>query len=343
MLTAKVELVELERDFADGLLVEIAKKLREISDGDLIALISAAPKLREDLEKWSKLTGHTVVEVTEIRSGVSRYVIRKGSIKRYEDDRVLGERLWIYSNFDCNLACNYCCVRSSPRTPRRALGNEEIRHIASEAVQLGFKQVFITGGEPFILPDIGQIITACSDLLPTTVLTNGMLFQGSRLAALESLSRDRVTLQISLDSPTPELHDLHRGKGSWAKAWAGITKARELGFRVRIAATSLTRQQLAAMDEFLASQGFPVQDRVLRPVALRGYAKTGIALARADLVPELTVTSEGVYWHPVGATDNDFLISKQILPLSAALERARLMLIEDQALQNRLVEIFNCA
>ncbi len=31
-----------------------------------------------------------------------------------------GSRLWIYTNVDCNLACDYCCVRSSPRTPAGA-------------------------------------------------------------------------------------------------------------------------------------------------------------------------------------------------------------------------------
>jgi MoaA/NifB/PqqE/SkfB family radical SAM enzyme len=256
---------------------------------------------------------------------------------------VLGERLWIYTNFDCNLSCDYCCVRSSPFAPRRALALEEIARLVAEAVQLQFKQVFMTGGEPFILPNIAQIIDASSNSLPTTVLTNGMLFQGPRLSALESLSRENVTLQISLDSPTPEVHDLHRGPGSWTKAWTGIKTVRKLGFRVRVAASALNEQQLLAMNEFLESQGIPPEDRVLRQIALRGNAKTGLALARPELVPELTVTSQGVYWHPVGATDDDFLISRQIFPLSASLDRARQMLTDDGALPKRLARMFNCA
>ena len=343
MLTAKVELIALNRSLGDGLLVEITKALRELRDGEFLALTGSSPDLKAELEQWSQLTGHSIVEIAEIQEGANRYVIRKGVAPRYEDSHVLGERLWIYTNFDCNLSCDYCCVRSSPLTPRRALGIEEITRLISEAVELGFKRVFMTGGEPFILPDIAQIINASSRSLPTTVLTNGMLFTGSRLKALEGLSRDGVTLQISLDSPTPEVHDLHRGPGSWAKALAGITRARELGFRVRVAATALTQQQLSVMDEFLESQQIPPQDRVLRLVALRGNAKTGLALARPELVPELTVTSQGVYWHPVGATDDDFLISRQLSPLSAALEQARQMLTEDGALLNRLAQIFNCA
>jgi MoaA/NifB/PqqE/SkfB family radical SAM enzyme len=84
----------------------------------------------------------------------------------------------------------------------------------------------VTGGEPFMLPDIGEILAACAAAAPTTVLTNGMLFAGSRLETLRSLPRERITFQISLDSPTPERHDSHRGKGTWARAWNGIQRAR---------------------------------------------------------------------------------------------------------------------
>jgi len=67
------------------------------------------------------------------------------------------------------------------------------------------------------------------------VLTNGMVFRGRGLRELESIPRDNVALQISLDSATPQLHDAHRGKDSWVKAVAGIRLALGLGFRVRVA------------------------------------------------------------------------------------------------------------
>jgi methionine synthase II (cobalamin-independent) len=48
----------------------------------------------------------------------------------------------------------------------------------------------------------------------------------------------------------------------------------------------------------------------IRRIALRGFATKGIALARADLVPEITITADGVYWHPVGAEDADLFVPK---------------------------------
>ena len=130
----------------------------------------------------------------------------------------VGSRLWLYTNFDCNLHCDYCCVRSSPTAPRRELGLARVQRIAREAAGLGVKEIFVTGGEPFLLEDIGEILVSCAAAAPTTVLTNGMLFAGRRAESLRALPRDRIVLQISLDSATPERHDLHRGPGTWARA-----------------------------------------------------------------------------------------------------------------------------
>jgi hypothetical protein len=119
------------------------------------------------------------------------------------------------------------------------------------------------------------------------------------------------TLQISLDSPTPERHDQHRGAGTWAKAWKGIERVRAEGFRVRLAATIATEAEADEFRQFLDSRQISEQDRVIRRIALRGFATDGIVLARADLVPEITITADGVYWHPVGAEDADLLITPE--------------------------------
>ena len=74
-----------------------------------------------------------------------------------EAPRALGPRPRLYTGFDCNLRCDYCCVCSSPKAPRRALGSERVPRIASEATTLGVGEIFVTGGEPFLLGDIGDI------------------------------------------------------------------------------------------------------------------------------------------------------------------------------------------
>jgi molybdenum cofactor biosynthesis enzyme MoaA len=201
----------------------------------------------------------------------------------------------------------------------------------------------VTGGEPFLLEDIGEILAACSAAAPTTVLTNGMLLAERRLQTLRPLSRDRVTFQISLDSPTPKRHDQHRGKGTWMRAWTGIERARTEGFRLRLAATVPTEEEAEEFRQFLDVQQIREEDRVIRRIALRGFAAEGVALARADLVPEITITAKGVYWHPVGAEDVDLLVSQEIFPLAESFAAVRRAFERESQHQRRLAAIFNCA
>lgn len=342
-MRADIDLDIMRKTFASGVLPELISVLRRSRAGDLVAVVGDEQSVGPELETWCRFTGNPLLEST-VEEGRTRWVFRCGPVAELaEENRPVRSRVWLYTNFDCNLRCDYCCVRSSPTTPRRALGLERVRQIASEAAELGVGEFFVTGGEPFLLPDIGEILTACAAAAPTTVLTNGMLFAGRRLENLRTLPRDRVTLQISLDSPTPERHDRHRGRGSWARAWKGIERARAQGFRVRLAATVSDDAEAEEFGRFLDAQKIPAEDRVIRRIALRGFAAQGLALARADLVPEITITVEGVYWHPVGADDADLFLTAEIFPLAAAFATLRRALDRETEHGRRLATIFNCA
>jgi hypothetical protein len=170
-----------------------------------------------------------------------------------------------------------------------------------------------------------------------------MMFTGRRVESLRELPRDRVVLQISLDSATPELHDLHRGPETWARTREGIRRARSLGFRVRLAATVSTDAEAEDFRQFLDKEKIAAEDRVIRRTALRGSATEGLAVTRADLVPEVTITAEGVYWHPVGAEDADLLITRDIFPLAESFAAVRLAFEREGEHANKLARIFNCA
>ncbi len=343
-VVARVELNAEERTFASGLLLDLLSALRSTSAGDLIAITAPDPTAIEtELDRWGRLTGHSIVARTIEPEG-TRFVIRHGAQPMGDAEaRPLGERLWLYVNFDCNLHCDYCCVRSSPVVPRRALGLERVQRIAREAPPLGVREFFVTGGEPFLLADIDAIVMSLAASLPVTLLTNGMLFRGSRLAALKRLPRAGVTLQISLDGPDSVLHDAHRGEGAWQRTIEGITIARAEGFRVRLAATVANDEDEERFRTFLDATHVAPQDRVVRRIALRGSATSGVALSRADLVPEITITVDGVYWHPVGAEDEDLLVTHEIFPLATAFDAARLILERERAHSDRVAHIFRCA
>jgi molybdenum cofactor biosynthesis enzyme MoaA len=219
--------------------------------------------------------------------------------------------------------------------------------VAAEFAAMGGAEVFVTGGEPFLHPQIGELITAVAARLPVTILTNAMVVdRGRRRAALEALPRQRVTLQISLDSVSPAIHDRNRGPGSHAKAMAGIGLARELGFAVRLAATMYPQDAAAAtgLTALLDDWGIPADHRLIRPVAQQGFATAGEAVTVDTLAPEPTVAVDGVWWHPVGVTDPGMLVSPTPLPLRDALDTiSDTVRVQDAARAEGRRHVFRCA
>jgi MoaA/NifB/PqqE/SkfB family radical SAM enzyme len=236
-------------------------------------------------------------------------------------------KLWIYTNYDCNLRCRYCVARSSPNVPRRAIGLANVQRLIDEAAELGFVHAFFTGGEPFLLPDIYDMLAYSSQRLLTTVLTNAMLLHGTRLDKLVAVANERLIVQVSLDGGCAEDHDAYRGAGSWARAVDGIQRLQAHGFRVRLGTTETPANtaHLQQLCEFHRSLGIPDEDHFVRPLAKRGYSTQGLELNMHNLVPEVTVNLDGVYWHPL-STDADMQVSKKLFPLSAAVERIRAQL-----------------
>ncbi len=197
-----------------------------------------------------------------------------------------------------------------------------IRRLVAEAADAGVQEVFLTGGEPFLLPDLDVIVHSHVDRLPTTLLTNGMLFRGTRLATLRRMPRDGFILQISLDSATPDQHDCHRGAGSRQRTVDGI--ARTEGFRVRVVATERGRRpRTDGLPRQTRRHAYPALgpgDATTRTTRLR-HQRT--SRDRPHLLPEITVTADGVYWHPVGADHLDQLVTRELFPLRAAIDQVR--------------------
>ena len=236
-------------------------------------------------------------------------------------------KLWIYTNYDCNLRCSYCVAKSSPNTPRRAIGLANVRRLVDEAVALGFTDVFFTGGEPFIMNEIYDMLAYASARVKTTVLTNAMIVRGPRLEKLVAIANDNLIVQVSLDGGRAEHHDAYRGAGAWAKTVEGIALLQERGFRVRLATTETPANapHLETICAFHRSLGIPDHDHFIRPLAKRGYSKEGLELGMANLLPELTVNLDGVFWHPL-STDADMQVSKKMFPLASAYDRVKTQL-----------------
>jgi MoaA/NifB/PqqE/SkfB family radical SAM enzyme len=201
--------------------------------------------------------------------------------------------------------------------------------LVDEAVALGFSDIFFTGGEPFILQDIYAMLAYSSARVKTTVLTNAMILRGKRLDQLCAINHDNLIVQVSLDGGNAADHDAYRGQGAWVKTVEGIQLLQERGFRVRLSTTE-TPVNSARLDEiclFHRQLGIPDEDHFIRPLAKRGYSKEGLELDMTNLLPEVTVNLDGVFWHPL-STDVDMQVSRKIFPLASSVGRIQQQLDE---------------
>lgn len=233
-------------------------------------------------------------------------------------------KLWLYTNYHCNLKCTYCVAESSPNTPSRKLNLKTVKSLVDEAIALGFKHLYFTGGEPFLLDEIFEMLAYSADKVPTTVLTNAMLFHGKRLQQLLEIQTENLILQVSLDGSAPEHHDPYRGEGTWQKTMDGIKTLLAHDFRVCISTTETPANSahMGQICQFRENLGISEHDHIIRPLAKRGFSDQGMDICKNTLVPELTINVEGVFWHPL-STDPDMLVSHEIFPLEKSLGIAR--------------------
>ncbi len=241
----------------------------------------------------------------------------------------LTPRVWFYANYHCNLRCTYCLTESGPGVPRRELGPERMLALAREARDLGFTELGVTGGEPFLLDYLPELLGEMARILPVLVLSNATVFNARRLKALEPLADLPVRIQISLDHPDPVDNDAMRGPENFAKVVRAIPELIARGVGVRIATTledpdavdPAESERLCALHRSL---GVPDEDHVVRPIIRRGRADTGdmgVAAGFEQLDPELTITADGAFASPFGPTvrggrmDTDLLVSRTIAPL----------------------------
>jgi len=333
-----------DMDCGSGLLLAITSRMRRIDEGEVLLLHTREHSVLADLPAWARLAGHDLLGVVDDdaagRSGPWRLWITRGRSTTDATRRTVapeveyssgapapvGTRLWLYSNFHCNLACTYCCAASSPQADARLMSVETAASAAEQFAEQGGRELLITGGEPFLHPGLDEFVARTATHVPATLLTNAMVFErGRRRQVLESFDRDRVTLQISLDSAGPGLHDRQRGAGSHVRALDGIRLARELDFRVRVATTYLPQDAVDAGDlhGVLAGLGIAEEDRLIRPVAQEGYAEAGVAITLDSVEPEPTLTADGAWWHPVAVTNRHLRVADAPLPLSHVFDVVR--------------------
>src|ERR1700761_3151594 len=78
----------------------------------------------------------------------------------------------------CNLTCRHCFISCSPHNHSFGfLRLDTVRQALEQSVPLGVKEYYFTGGEPFLNPQMTEILELTLRFGPATVLTNGTVLR----------------------------------------------------------------------------------------------------------------------------------------------------------------------
>jgi pyruvate-formate lyase-activating enzyme len=133
----------------------------------------------------------------------------------------------------CNLACTHCFNSSGPNVKTfDYLSLDDVRRELEVGMRRGAREIFFTGGEPFLHTALPGMLEASLEFAPTTVLTNGTLINdrmADRLAEIERNSQYSLEIRVSLDSFDERTNDAIRGAGVFRRVMGTVARLSRRG------------------------------------------------------------------------------------------------------------------
>ena len=161
----------------------------------------------------------------------------------------------------CDLRCRYCMAEQMTFLPRAALLSlDEIAIIAERFIARGIRKIRLTGGEPLVRRDVGDLVKRLgahvgAGLDELTMTTNGNHLADHAEAMVASGMR---RINVSLDSRDPETFRYITRHGDVNRVIAGIMAARDAGLAVKInmvALNGLNESEIAPMLAWCVAEG----------------------------------------------------------------------------------------
>ncbi len=190
-------------------------------------------------------------------------------------------------NSECNCNCEHCLAKSftSSKKVRNKLSIKELKSALHEAVSNGVFHFTLQGGEPFLHPNLEEIIKACEPSKTyITLVSNGTVADKKLLKKVYGLGVDKIA--VSIDSYYPEEHDRFRGLSSTHdKAMKTIKLAQETGLDVSIATTvlndNLHTDSIQKLFKYAISNNINVDVNVPQPVG-KWDGRTDLLLSKRN-------------------------------------------------------------
>lgn len=217
------------------------------------------------------------------------YVTADGKERAYVKLVTL-KTLWFNTGTLCNISCQNCYIESTPKNDRLVyIKAHEVKEYLAQVKALGWslEEIGLTGGEPFMNPEIIEIMRVClEEGYRLLVLTNAMrpMMRKKMQAGIKNLYEKfgtQMVFRVSLDHWDSECHDAERGKGSFKSTILGMQWLTSQGIKMAVAGRSLWHQ-----DEESAREGYAKFYQEL------GFDIDAYDMGKTVLFPEMDASAE---------------------------------------------------
>jgi len=193
----------------------------------------------------------------------------------------------------CNVRCFYCMPESEVRFEKRSeiLDFEEIERFARIAAGLGIAKLRVTGGEPLVrrdLPVLIRSLAAIPGIRDLALTTNGVLLPELAGPLYDAGLR---RLNVHLDTLDRARFEQITRRDDLAKVLAGLTRAKELGFRIKlnaVAVKNLVEPDIVPLARFAREHGFEVRYIEFMPLDAQGIWDRSKVLLADEIIAMLS-------------------------------------------------------
>jgi len=193
----------------------------------------------------------------------------------------------------CNIRCFYCMPESEVRYEKRSeiLDFEEIERFARIAAGLGIAKLRVTGGEPLVrrdLPVLIRSLAAIPGIRDLALTTNGVLLPELAGPLYDAGLR---RLNVHLDTLDRARFEQITRRDDLAKVLAGLTRAKELGFRIKlnaVAVKNLVEPDIVPLARFAREHGFEVRYIEFMPLDAQGIWDRSKVLLADEVIAMLS-------------------------------------------------------
>ena len=190
-------------------------------------------------------------------------------MKSHHPESVFRARLEQCNN---NPRCLYC-RNSGKNEADKSLTLEQEYRIIDQMKEMGAGNLIYTGGEPLLDHDLPDLVNyACSRGIKVTIATNGKLLTKEFLSGID---KDKVKIQVSLDSIYKEINDTLRGYGSYDAAIRALDLCKEYGVKSQTSIT-ITKMNLGSIPDTIEnakSNGSLVKLRQMVPIGMGEFQR----------------------------------------------------------------------